>query len=240
MTESCEHMELLLHAELDGELDAAQSARLAAHVAGCADCARKQAELAALQRELRADLPYHRAPAALRRKLTAAPPSLRRWAVPAAFIAGAMAASLAFVTLPRSDGDAAGQMIESHLRALQPGHLVDIASNDQHNVKPWFDGRLDFAPPVKDLAQAGFPLAGGRLDHLAGRPVAALVYRRQQHVIDLFAWPDQGAPDTAPVLTVRDGYNAIRWTHGGFVLWAVSDLSAQDLQAFSRLWHDAP
>jgi anti-sigma factor RsiW len=117
---------------------------------------------------------------------------------------------------------------------LQPGHLEDVVSTDQHTVKPWFDGKLDFAPPVKDLAAAKFPLLGGRLDYLNGRAVAALVYGRDKHLIDLFIWPDRGS--ATPVATVRNGYNAVHWSDGGMTFWAVSDLEARELREFARLW----
>ena len=127
-------------------------------------------------------------------------------------------------------------MVASHIRALQPGHLSDVASTDQHTVKPWFDGRLGYAPPVKDLKAEGFPLAGGRLDYLAGRPVAALVYQRSQHVVELFAWPDGGHLDHGPAASSRSGYNFLRWSQDGMAFWAVSDLNAQELADFVRLW----
>jgi anti-sigma factor RsiW len=113
--------------------------------------------------------------------------------------------------------------------------LMDVVSTDQHTVKPWFDGRLDFAPPVKDLAAQGFPLIGGRLDYLDGHPAAALVYRRAKHLIDLYAWPAQGGM-TAPRADERNGYNLIHWRQDGMQLWAVSDVEAAQLRAFVRDW----
>ena len=116
---------------------------------------------------------------------------------------------------------------------------MDVASTDQHTVKPWFDGRLDFAPPVRDLAAHGFPLVGGRLDYLAGRPVAALAYRRAQHVIDLYAFDGTDLPAGLVPTGSRDGYNFIRWTQDGMTFWAVSDLNAQEMDQFVREWRKA-
>ena len=230
---NCTQMQTVLHADLDGELDAARSVELAEHVSSCPDCARLQTELIAQRQMLRAGLDYHRAPASLRSALTPAP---GRWPIPVSFAAGALAAGLALALLPRTAPDA-DELIAGHLRALQPGHLLDVASTDQHNVKPWFDGRLDYAPPVEDLAQAGFPLAGGRLDVIAGRPVAALVYRRLQHVIDLFVWP---ADRIVPAARPGQGYNVVAWAQDGFTFRAVSDLNGTELQAFAKAWQSRP
>lgn len=230
---NCDHARALLHAELDGELDAAQSLALARHVRGCPGCAQLRAELANLQDSLRAELVAHPAPASLRRRLA---PHPRAWPLPAAFVAGALAAGLAFLMLP---GPAVPlePLIASHLRALQPGHLLDVTASDRHNVKPWFDGRLDYAPPVKNLAAQGFVLAGGRLDYLDGRPVAVLVYRDRLHVIDLYVVPRAAGPAAR---AGAQGYNVVQWTQGGFSFTAVSDLNAVELAQFGVAWRADP
>jgi anti-sigma factor RsiW len=136
--------------------------------------------------------------------------------------------------------DLTQELVASHIRALQPGHLEDVVSTDRHTVKPWFDGRLDFAPPVKDLAAQGFPLKGARLDYVGGRPVAALVYQRDKHIIDLYVWPLAASPRGGKATGERDGYNVVNWTADGMTLWAVSDLEADQLRDFAREWRRAP
>lgn len=255
--DGCDEMQLLVQADVDGELAPAEAARVATHVARCAACAETQARLTALSGRLRSEAPYHPAPEALRaairtrivaatpdvvRRLDARGPWWRRLPRPrvgqgVAFGGGFdLAACLALaIALPRGStlADAA---VADHIRALQPGHLEDVASSDQHTVKPWFDGRTDFAPPVKDLKAEGFPLAGGRLDYLAGRPVAALVYQRRRHVIDLFVWPGGGSLARGTTAGSRNGYNFLRWNQDGMTFWAVSDLNPHELADFVRRW----
>ena len=241
---ACEEFRLLIQADLDGELDAAATAALAAHIADCPGCAELQRDLTGLSARLRGEVLPHAAPASLRRTLEArllpaappAPSGFRRRLVPfASFGAGAaIAACLAFLLLP-AGADPDAELVSDHIRALQPGHLTDVLSTDQHTVKPWFDGRIDYAPPVEDFAAQGFPLIGGRLDYLGGRPVAVLVYRRDKHLIDLYVWPDAAAA-SPPATTARDGYNVVRWTQGGMTFRAVSDVEARQLDEFARLW----
>ncbi|HEV2214882.1 MAG TPA: hypothetical protein VGR64_06300, partial [Terracidiphilus sp.] len=129
----------------------------------------------------------------------------------------------------------AHQLVDSHIRSLQPGHLFDVKSTDQHTVKPWFDGKLDFAPPVRDLAQQGFPLLGGRLDYLDQRTVAAMVYQRRQHLINEFVWPSSVKPANLPATQTLRGYHIIcGWNHG-MTFCAVSDVSLDELHAFVGL-----
>jgi anti-sigma factor RsiW len=129
----------------------------------------------------------------------------------------------------------ADEAIAEHIRSLMPGHLSDIESTDQHNVKPWFDGRLDFSPPVENFVAQGFPLLGGRLDYLGHRPAAALVYGRRKHIINVFIVPAPGESDRAETRAASQGYNALLWTRGGMSFWAVSDLNPAELGEFTRL-----
>jgi anti-sigma factor RsiW len=152
-----------------------------------------------------------------------------------------LAAIIAFNLVPRwrrpdADQFLATQLIASHVRSLMANHLTDVASSDQHAVKPWLDAKLDFAPPVMDLSQEGFPLIGGRLDYLDNRPVAALVYQRRKHFINLFVWPkESGATGITKTIT-RQGYQLVRWVDSDFNYWAVSDVSNNDLQALEQVF----
>jgi anti-sigma factor RsiW len=136
----------------------------------------------------------------------------------------------------RPHGDSIAQdVISSHLRSLLATHLFDVPSTDQHTVKPWFDGKLKFSPPVHDFAEHGFRLTGGRLDYLNGREVAALVYQRRLHIINLFIWPSESSRNTVATSFSKDGYNVLHWAHEGFEFWAVSDVNAEDMRAFADL-----
>jgi len=243
---ACEEMRLLVQADLDGELDAAATAALAGHLADCPGCATLRQELTGLSARLREEVRPYAAPASLRRSLearfvpaVAAPPpptGFHRRLVPfATFGAGAaIAACLAFLLLP-AGADPNADLVADHIRALQPGHLTDVLSSDQHTVKPWFDGRIDYAPPVRDFAAQKFPLIGGRLDYMHDRPVAVLVYGRDRHLIDLYVWPD-AAPASGPASQTRNGYNIVRWRQDGMAFTAVSDVEAVQLLDFSDLW----
>jgi anti-sigma factor RsiW len=239
---------LLLQAELDGELDAAAAAALAEHRANCPVCRRNESTIMAARQALRRAT-YHRADPELYRAVasrlgTVQPRPARRTAFPwrgfTTFGAGAaLAAAIILTVLPLRRPDIVAALVDDHVRALQPGHLLDVVSTNQHTVKPWFDGRLDFAPPVKDLASAGFPLVGGRLDYLHGRSVAVLVYSHGKHVIELFVWPASGRP-AVPARAERDGYHVMHWEANAMSFSAVSDLDPSGLQEFMRDWRQTP
>lgn len=248
MTTECENL-LLVQAEFDGELDAAEALRAARHRQDCAQCRDAYAQLSATRSLLRESAPRYRAPESLRRAIvagldtTATPASSgssprRWWREGASFVLGAaLAASIALLVVMPAQQTMLDDVVASHVRALQPGHLEDVISTDEHTVKPWFDGRIDFAPPVKDLAAENFPLLGGRLDYLGDRPVAALVYGSAKHIIDLYVWPGTGDP--IATAASRDGYNTVHWSENGMEYWAVSDLEARTLAAFVRDWRTA-
>lgn len=187
---------------------------------------------AALAERIRADLQGLEA-APFRPPGTSTP---ARWLKAVAlFGAGAATAwglALALLIAPMPDATV-DAVTDSHVRSLMGSHLADVASTDQHTVKPWFAGKLDFSPPVIDLAAEGMPLTGGRLDYIDGRPAAALVYRSGPHVINLFVWPATDAKPRSPRLVVKRGYNLVHWTQAGMQAWAVSDLNASELQAFA-------
>jgi anti-sigma factor RsiW len=252
----CAAARALLHAAVDGELDAANALRVDQHLAGCVDCANEHAALLALRTAVRENATRHAAPDALRAALTATlgaiaekPATivpftprrpLRAWWRPglAGFATGAaLAASVALVvkraTLPDTAMDS---VIAAHIRALQPGHLTDVQVSDRHQVKPWFDGKVDFAPPVKDLSDQGFDLVGGRLDYVNGEASAAIVYRRRLHLIDVFVAKSTADERTEPRAAASRGYNVEHWTADGEDYWAVSDINSGELAEFARVW----
>jgi anti-sigma factor RsiW len=148
---------------------------------------------------------------------------------------GALAASLALFALVPSGQSVEGQLIDAQARSLQAQHLVDVATSDRHTVKPWFNGRLDFSPPVVDAAAEGFPLVGGRLDYVDGRTVAALVYQRREHRVDLFAWPASGRAAEPLAVAERRGFNVLHWTRDGMRHWLVSDLEVAEMKRLAGL-----
>jgi len=248
----CEQLTRVLHPYLDGELDPAAAAEAAAHCAGCPACATVIARQRALGRELAALIPQQ-APAALRqriaRRLAAAGPDLLRPAAPGAArprhrpplrLAAALAAALLLGWLlawgryhEGADDALVRQLVALHQRALLPGHLTDIESSDHHAVKPWFNGRLDYAPWVDDLKRVGFPLSGGRVEILDGRRVAVLVFRRRDHVIDLVVNPLGLGDEPLFAMTTNEGYQIQTWTIKGQYLAAISDLNADELAQFA-------
>jgi anti-sigma factor RsiW len=243
---NCARARDLLHPHADGELDVPASLDLERHLAHCPDCAGTNRRLRDLRSTLAA-APYFKAPPALARQVRAAtapaapPPEqpARLRTLPFALAASLLlVTALSFVILRYASapaGDALGrELAAAHVRSLMADHLLDVPSSDRHTVKPWFAGRLDFSPDVRDLAASGFPLVGGRLDYLAGRPVAALVYRRGQHVINCFVWPaPPGSPHPPPTTTSAQSYAIVHFTHAGLTAYAISDANPYALEQFA-------
>lgn len=250
---NCADTEIMLHALLDGELDAGHARDVEAHLADCTGCAEKLATFRAMRTTMAgADL-KPKAPAALRARIEAALPAAPAHAGAAvlpfrpsrrsffsgfgagAVLSGALAASLV-LTVFRNDQNQtiANDVVSAHIRSLQANHLMDVETSDQHTVKPWFDGKVDVAPPVIDLTADGFTLLGGRLDYIDGEPVASVVYRRRQHIINLFVAQHLGAAQAAVAARTVQGYNVRHWSAQGLEFWAVSDLDGEELGDFTR------
>jgi anti-sigma factor RsiW len=237
----------LIHGYLDGELDLVRNLEIEQHLLSCSLCSRAVQNQKTLRSAMAAGPLYYRSPANLQDRLLAALRKenksqrsawfkQRNWLGAGASLAAA--ALLAFIlvpifTQPSADDMLAQEAISAHVRSLMASHLTDVSSSDRHTVKPWFNGKLDFSPPVTDLTDHGFPLLGGRLEYLADRPVAALVYRHQQHLINLYVWPAK--QDEAQKTKTRQGYNLIHWAKSGMTYWAVSDLNEAELQEFALL-----
>lgn len=261
----CTQSQHWMGAWLDGELDPAGALRLESHLAGCAACRAALAQLTELRAAVAQEATRHTAPPHLRHRISTAlrqreqleqeqercqaPPPPRRSAIfarwPWAWInlGAAVASTAAFaVTLalylgqPSPTDQLDQELVASHFRSLMPDHLTDVASTDQHTVKPWFAGKLDFSPPVADLAQQGYALIGGRLDYIGQRPVAALAYRHRKHVLNLYVWPVAAASAAAPQASARQGYQLLRWTRNGMQYTAISDMGAPDLARFAQLF----
>jgi anti-sigma factor RsiW len=256
---SCDLTQRFVPGYMDGELDLVRTIEMETHLKDCPGCAQKLEDQQGVRALLRQSSLAYAAPAVLRDRIQSSLrasrvaievqeagmkwPSLRVWQW-----AGAVAA-LTLLSLscwqlaarlraPASDRRIAAEVLSNHVRSLEADHLMDVVSTDQHTVKPWFDSKLDFSPPVEDLASDGFPLAGGRLDYLDGREVAALIYQRRNHFINVFVWPTPTRSDSTQSIESRQGYNIVRWTRGEFQCWAVSDIGASDLAGFVRLFED--
>jgi anti-sigma factor RsiW len=257
----CPERELLLHGLADGELDAANALTMEEHLRSCSGCAATYGEIIRQKQLLKSGGLRLDASLALQARIRAAiaaeggseavqmlplesvhnQRTLQRssWFPQAvvAFSAMALAASLLlFVSSQNRAPSLDEELVAGHVRSLLASHLTDVASSDQHTVKPWFLGKLDFAPPVVDLAKKDFPLIGGRLDYIGGQVVAAIVYKRHGHVINLFIWPTgklQAAPETV------EGYHLLSWTRGGFSYAAVSDLNPEGLRDFKRAFEES-
>jgi mycothiol system anti-sigma-R factor len=250
---SCDFSGTLLHAYLDGELDPVRAADFERHLENCRECTATLGASESLRSSLlRAQL-YETAPAELRKKIRAelkfptakaSGSSVAAWRWLAAAAAIILVTAVAWFAVPRfrsmssesASSVTSAEVIDAHIRSLQAGHLTDVASTDQHTVKPWFDGKLDFIPPVRDYLDEGFPLIGGRLDVLGERNVAALVYGRRKHFINVFVWPTKESDTPIHPPGSRQGYQWVHWRHNGMEFCAISDVSAQDLNELARLF----
>jgi len=246
---TCEEASVLLHALIDGELDAGHAREVETHVAGCARCAAEIAQYREMRQGMRSANLRLAAPQALRSRIEAALPSssvlaptptptptrrslLQGFALGTVLSAVAASGAVFVVMRTAQDDQVLGDVVSAHLRSLQADHLADVLSSDQHTVKPWFNGRLDVALPVPDLTAQGFTLLGGRLDYIDGQPVAAIVYKRRQHVINLFvaAAPN---PNHSPARgEAIQGFNTQRWSDQGLRFIAISDLASDELREF--------
>lgn len=248
----CKHSLNWMSAYLDEELDASATLQLEMHLAGCAQCGAALAQLQALRATIAQQGTRYAAPEHLKhrirtaiaqqqpRRSRAAPAWPWSWLGVGAAGLGtvACAVTLALFLYQPSRGEPLDQeLVASHFRSLMPNHLADVASTDQHTVKPWFAGKLDFSPPVVDLAQQGYALIGGRLDYLNQRPVAAMVYQHRKHILNLYVWP-VAASDAAPRASSRQGFQVLRWRQDGMQYSAVSDMNAQELGEFARKLRD--
>ena len=247
----CDEVRPRLDAYVDGELAERERAALQEHIADCLQCGPEVAALERLRTGIRQHATAYRAPQALRSQIRSA---LRReaagkahpgmpapgWLAYAASLLLAVAVGAGgtwMISGERQQDAVSDELIDSHLRSLLGDHLTDVASSDQHTVKPWFAGRSAVSPPAVDLAVEGFPLVGGCLDLVAGRPVPALVYKRHAHVINLFVLPASHR-DLANTVT-RNGYTLRHWDEGDLGFWAVSDASPSELSEFERAFRAA-
>ena len=245
----CDFADSLLPCYFDGELSVPSADEFEHHLQHCGDCAVELVELDLLSGRFQHAQLYEAAPASLRRKIladlrpvapTAALPQPILWHWLAAAAALLLLAIVGWRVSPflRTDdyqAEVAAEIVDAHLRALQPGHMTVIASNDEQAVKAWFDGKVKFAFPVRSFTDEGFPLRGGRLDVVDGRHMVALVYSRREHPVNVFMWPTR-EQDTPPRAGSRQGYQWIDWRKGKLEFCAVSDASNSDLQQLHRLF----
>jgi anti-sigma factor (TIGR02949 family) len=235
---TCHDVSTAIDAYLDGELAGDEWTEVTRHLDGCASCRRQHDERKALSALLRR-MPYYDAPAQLPSTISqiqrslAARHRVQQWMAAAAVVLVAAGAAVGLLSARRTRNTTAiaDAVIARHVEALANPSLIQVASSDQHTVKPWFQGKLDFSPPVPDLTSAGFELLGGRVDRIGDRTAAALVYKRRLHVIHVFVWPANGVARDSDARTVR-GFHERHWTSGDLSMWAVSDVSDDDLNAF--------
>jgi anti-sigma factor RsiW len=245
----CKNAQSLIAGYMDQELDPVRSLEIEDHLHGCVACSQAYENHQVLSKGLRTGSLYFKAPTDLQKRIqrsvrqAAKAESPSRWlswswvrmAAPMAAAAIVLLALVQFLRGPSTEEILTREVVSSHVRSLMANHLADIPSSDQHTVKPWFNGKLDFSPPVQDLAKQGFPLVGGRLDYVDNRPVAALVYQRDKHLINVFVWPSDKSAAAETARVTRQGYNLFHWNRSGMNFWVVSDLEERQLQEFVQL-----
>jgi anti-sigma factor RsiW len=244
-----------LGAYVDGELPPDEVARVEQHLRTCSDCARAHRKLVDTSTQVKAALMRYEAPdvlkARIRASLVSDPGELAvprrslpvawgtRWSrtIAAAAVVAIASSAVTLVAVKQKTAAASveNQVLASHIRSLMPGHLTDVASTDQHNVKPWFNGRVNVSPDVPRLDSLGYPLVGGRVDYIDGHNVASVVYSRRQHVINVFSWPTPNTPDLASTTSSNSGYHLIRTRRNGVEVWIVSDVNLRELQSFAKM-----
>jgi anti-sigma factor RsiW len=246
---SCKEMQDLIHGYLDGELGLVRSLEIEQHFQDCQDCTQTYTNHQALRSALNSGSLYFKPPASLQKRIRSAVRTRKKgetrlirlswgWLAVGASLAAVALLILSFapvLTGPSQEDLLTQEIIAGHVRSLMADHLTDVSSSDQHTVKPWFSGKLDFSPQVKDLAGHGFPLVGGRLDYLGNKPVAALVYQHRQHFINLFIWPSSNGSWLREQTRARQGYNLIHWTRSDMTYWTISDLNLSELHNFVQL-----
>jgi anti-sigma factor RsiW len=240
---NCQQAEPLIDPYADGELEASAILELEKHLQSCSACALALRNLQSLKKTLKQDTLYFTAPAELRQRIKSELPAPAKtvpqrpawnWNWLTTAMSGALAVCVALLLMvrPSSQQPLTQEIVSSHIRSLMASHVLDVVSTDQHTVKPWFNGKLDFSPPVKDLASQEFPLIGGRLDYVDGRNVAALIFQRHKHIINLFIWPAKEKVSKPASVTPIQGYNLIHWSEAEMAYWAVSDLNEKELMEF--------
>ena len=248
---NCQETQEIIHGYLDGELDVVHNLAVGQHLQECGMCARSLRGMQSLRKVMSGGSLYFDAPRGLEKRLRSAvrqaskaesPRWSWRWdwrwtRVLAPLAAAALVLLIAMpLVMPTSTEDRLSQeIVSSHVRSLMASHLTDVASTDKHTVKPWFNGKVPFSPPVIDLADQAFPLIGGRLDYVENHPVAALVYQHRKHFINLFTWPSIRVSSTPEEFRTQQGYNSFHWSQDGMEFWAVSDMNQADLKNFEQL-----
>jgi len=234
----CAECTAWLHPYLDNELGTEMAARVHQHIQTCPHCRRQYESLSQLQSGLHRAERYEMPELAQRRILASLPTRTgKSWLLPAASAAMLVASVALFMLTPGQQDALVDEVVSSHIRSLQEQHLTDVASSDKHTVKPWFTGKLDFSPPVFDLAEQGYPLIGGRLDYLEHQNAAVLAYRHNKHIINLFITPSSQKDSAATAMSKR-GYHIMAWRKNHLAFELVSDLDAQELEDFAKLFMD--